>query len=215
MRSICSIPMAGYDMNRGAERNTGWAASEIIGRNYALFFPPEERANGEPQTELADATTTGRVRTEGWRVRQDGTRFWAVVTLTAMYSPQGEHIGFAKVTRDLSDRREKEVALRAAVEDAQAAVEAARIANAAKSEFPANMSHELRTPLNAILGFSDLMISGVAGELTEKALEYAGHINGSGHHLLALINDILEFAKIDANAMTLNFEDKDIGADRT
>lgn len=115
-------------------------------------------------------------------------------------------IGFVKVTRDLSDRREKEDALNEAVESAKQAMEAARVADAAKSEFLANMSHELRTPLNAIIGFSEMLISEVSGPLGDKNREYAGHIHGSGHHLLSLINDLLDFAKIDANALKLDLK---------
>lgn len=189
--------------NSGAERTKGYQASEIIGRNYSCFFPREAIRAGDPQKELADAKATGRVRAEGLRVRKDGTKFWAVVTLTAVRNKTGEIIGFSKVTRDLSDRREQEAALRAAMEEAKAA-------NAIKSEFLANMSHELRTPLNAIIGFSEIMISEVSGQMTNKNREYAGHIHGSGHHLLSLINDLLDFAKLDANAMTLSLEDLDV-----
>jgi PAS domain S-box-containing protein len=189
--------------NSGAERNKGYKSSEIIGRNYSCFFPREAIRAGDPQKELADAKATGRVRTEGWRVRKDGAKFWAVITLTAVRDKSGELIGFAKVTRDLSDRREQETALRDAMEEA-------KTANATKSEFLANMSHELRTPLNAIIGFSEMMISEISGPLTKKNQEYAGHIHGSGHHLLSLINDLLDFAKLDANAMTLALEDLDV-----
>ena len=192
--------------NKGAQRNKGYSADEIIGQNYARFFPPSARAAGDPQKELEEATRTGRVRTEGWRLRKDGTQFWAVVTLTAMRDANGKLIGFVKVTRDLSDRREKEDALNEAVESAKQAMEAARVADAAKSEFLANMSHELRTPLNAIIGFSEMLISEVSGPLGDKNREYAGHIHGSGHHLLSLINDLLDFAKIDANALKLDLK---------
>lgn len=210
-----AIYMLGVDgtvlsWNKGAQRNKGYTADEIIGQNYACFFPPEARAAGAPQDELKEAAKTGRVRTEGWRIRKDGTRFWAVITLTAMRDAQGNLIGFAKVTRDLSDRREKEVALVDAVEHAKEAMEVARVADATKSEFLANMSHELRTPLNAIIGFSEMLISEVSGPLGDKNKEYAHHIHGSGHHLLSLINDLLDFAKIDANAMKLDLQMEDL-----
>jgi len=85
--------------------------------------------------------------------------------------------------------------------------EAAQAANRAKSEFLANMSHELRTPLNAIIGFSEVLVAGQAGELSEKQQEYCGEINTSGLHLLALINDILDLSKIEAGKMTLDLEE--------
>ncbi len=189
--------------NSGADRTTGYTASEIIGRNYSCLFPRQAIRTRDPEKELADARATGRVRIEGWRVRKDGTKFWAVHTLTAVRDKSGELIGFATVTRDLSDRREQELALRDAMEEA-------KVANATKSEFLANMSHELRTPLNAILGFSEMMLTEVSGPLGNKNREYAGHVHSSGHHLLSLINDLLDFSKLDANAMVLDQGNEDI-----
>ena len=90
--------------------------------------------------------------------------------------------------------------------------EAAQAANRAKSDFLANMSHELRTPLNAIIGFSEVLETGQAGELSEKQKEYSGEIRTSGLHLLALINDILDMSKIEAGKMTLELERVDLAA---
>ncbi|HWS01956.1 MAG TPA: histidine kinase dimerization/phospho-acceptor domain-containing protein, partial [Gammaproteobacteria bacterium] len=90
---------------------------------------------------------------EGWRVRKDGSTFWANVVFTTIRDPAGNARGFAKLTRDLTERRQVEEAL-------TAAKGAAEKANLAKSDFLSSMSHELRTPLNAILGFAQLMASG-------------------------------------------------------
>jgi len=101
-------------------------------------------------------------------------------------------------------------ALRRNQETLIAAKDAAEAANRAKSEFLANMSHELRTPLNAIIGFSTIMQKGMFGQLNEKYAEYAGMVCDSGTHLLAIINDILDLAKADSNALELREEDIDI-----
>ncbi|MBN1203452.1 MAG: PAS domain S-box protein [Myxococcaceae bacterium] len=94
--------------NPGAERIKGWRAEEVLGRPNALFYTPESVAAGEPERDLARAERDGRLRTEGWGVRKDGTRFWAEVIYTALRSENGELKGFAKVTRDVTERRRTE-----------------------------------------------------------------------------------------------------------
>jgi PAS domain S-box-containing protein len=98
--------------NVGAERSKGYKAEEILGQNYSIFFPPEDVAAGLPADEMATAARLGRFETEAWRVRKDGTRFWALITLTAIRDPRGELRGFAKVTRDLTAQKAAEAALR-------------------------------------------------------------------------------------------------------
>ncbi|WP_235516590.1 PAS domain S-box protein [Caballeronia cordobensis] len=90
--------------NNGAKRIKGYDAQDIVGRHFSVFYPPEDIAAGKPQKELAAAAHTGRVEDEGWRVRRDSTRFWANVVITALRDAQGALIGFAKVTRDMTDR---------------------------------------------------------------------------------------------------------------
>jgi PAS domain S-box-containing protein len=91
--------------NRGARRIKGYDLGEIIGRHFSTFYTEEDRRNGVPQQALATASQTGRFEAEGWRVRKDGTRFWASVVINAISNPDGEILGFAKVTRDLTERR--------------------------------------------------------------------------------------------------------------
>jgi PAS domain S-box-containing protein len=98
--------------NAGAERIKGYTADEIVGRHFSLFYPAEALARGWPQHELEEATRQGRFEDEGWRIRKDGTRFWANVVITAMRRPDGTLRGFSKITRDLSERREYEERLR-------------------------------------------------------------------------------------------------------
>ena len=113
--------------NQGAERSKGWAAHEIIGKSYAVFFSPEDRAAGLPQRLLAAAVRDGSKEVSGWRVRKDGTRFFASAFLTALRTPSGELRGFAKITRDLTERLQAEdyerrlIAERAGREAAEAA----------------------------------------------------------------------------------------------
>ena len=98
--------------NPGAERIKGYKAAEIIGEHFSRFYTEEDRAQGQPEIALAAAAAEGRCEREGWRVRKDGTRFWAHVIIDAIHDPSGQLIGFAKITRDLTERREAEAALR-------------------------------------------------------------------------------------------------------
>ncbi|HZK78705.1 MAG TPA: PAS domain S-box protein, partial [Gemmatimonadaceae bacterium] len=221
--------------NEGAQRIKGYTADEIIGKHFSIFYPPEDAA--KPAHELEVAANTGKHEEEGWRVRKDGSKFWASVVITAVRDARGELAGFAKVTRDLTERR---AAYERALADARriAAEEAARTAaeqraqelrslseqlreqaaelerqradaeaaNRVKSEFLAAMSHELRTPLNAIGGYAQLMQLGLSGPVTEAQLQQLERVQRSQQHLLHVINDILNFSRIEAGQITYDIE---------
>jgi PAS domain S-box-containing protein len=223
--------------NPGAQRFKGYTASEIIGQHFSVFYPPEDIQSRKPEIELEIAQSVGRLEDEGWRVRKDGTQFWANVVITALRNADGELVGFAKVTRDLTKRRAAE---RQAIEDARriAGEEALRraaelrtveladlldrsrqqaeeievrrreadVANRTKTDFLAAMSHELRTPLNAIAGYVQLLMLGVRGPLTDEQRSDLGRIQRSQQHLLSLINDILNFSRLEAGAVTYDLQ---------
>jgi PAS domain S-box-containing protein len=98
--------------NPGAERIKGYKADEIIGRHFRIFYPPDEIANRKPERELKDAITNGHFEDEGWRLRKDGSRFWANVIITAVRGRDDQLLGFGKVTRDLTERRNAEERMR-------------------------------------------------------------------------------------------------------
>jgi len=98
--------------NAGAQRFKGYTAAEIIGRHFSMFYTPEDRQAGIPEIALKTAEQEGRFEREGWRVRKDGSRFWANVVIDAIRAPSGELLGYAKITRDLTERRAAEEALR-------------------------------------------------------------------------------------------------------
>ena len=186
--------------NAGAARLKGYKPEEIIGRHFSVFYPPEDVS--KTTWELDVAARDGRFEDEGWRIRKDGTRFWANVIITALFDKTGTLVGFAKVTRDLTERKASE---ERAVRDA-ARLAAAEASSRTKSEFLATMSHELRTPLNAIGGYADLLDMGVAGAITEEQRVYVARIRNSQQHLLAIINDLLNYSRSEAGQVVYELD---------
>jgi PAS domain S-box-containing protein len=180
--------------NEGAQRIKGYTEEEIVGKHFSVFLPKADVEKGKPAYELSVASKEGRFEDEGWRIRRDGTRFWANVIITAVRNEKGELIGFAKVTRDLTERRATQ---ERALTEARRATEA-EVANRTKSEFLAAMSHELRTPLNAIGGYAELIAMGIGGSITEQQHDYISRIRASQQHLLGIITDLLNFSRIEA-----------------
>jgi PAS domain S-box-containing protein len=188
--------------NPGARRIKGYEASEIIGKHFSTFYPPDDLAAGKPEWELEVVREVGRYEEEGWRVRKDGTRFWANVVITALRDSEGTLRGFAKVTRDLTERRAAQLQ---AIADARRVAEA-EAANRTKTEFLAAMSHELRTPLNAIGGYADLLAMGLRGPVTEEQVADLDRIRRSQQHLLAIINDLLNFSRLEGGRLSYQIE---------
>jgi PAS domain S-box-containing protein len=180
--------------NPGAQNIKGYSPDEIIGKHFSIFYPQDAVAAGKPAYELEEAVRVGRFEDEGWRVRKDGSRFWANVVITPVLESGGRLVGFAKVTRDLTERKAAESR---AINDAKLLAQS-EAASLAKSEFLTGMSHELRTPLNAIGGYVDLLAIGIKGPLTEQQQEYLDRIRRSQKHLLAIISDLLNFSRIEA-----------------
>src|SRR5256886_9072173 len=112
--------------NEGAFRLKGYTADEIIGRHFSIFYPPEDVARGKTAWELEVAAREGRVEDEGWRIRKDGSRFWANVVITALRDPSGRLVGFGKITRDLTERKKDEDGARQGEGRFRAVVEEAR-----------------------------------------------------------------------------------------
>ena len=165
--------------NLGAQKNKGYEASEIIGQHFSTFYPPEVAATGWPELELRHALRDGRFEDEGWRVRKDGSRFWASVVITALHDASGRHRGFAKVTRDLTERRRV-----TALED-----EGRRVTN-----FLAMLGHELRNPLAPISNALELL----KREKTESAvvLHTRDIIGRQLRQMTRLVDDLLDVGRI-------------------
>lgn len=185
--------------NAGAERISGYVADEVIGRHFSMFYPGET-SGSKPMVELAQATHAGRVEDEDWRVRKDGSRYWANVVITAQRDDTGRLRGFSKVTRDITRRRLIEEQLLRAREESE------RASNA-KSEFLSRMSHELRTPLNAIIGYAQLIQLEQRGGGMVRGTD---HILDAGRHLLGLINEVLDIARIESGNVAMSLDAVDL-----
>ena len=180
--------------NLGAQRIQGYSASEIIGKNFACFYPAESLREGKPARELEITARDGRFEEETWRLRKDGTRFLARVVITAVRDAAGLLLGFGKVTRDITQLKQAEAELRQARDEA---LQASR----AKSEFLANMSHEIRTPMNGVIGMTEVLLETPLPPAQRDAVET---IRFSGQSLLTIINDILDFSKMEAGMLRLD-----------
>lgn len=191
--------------NRGAQRAKGYTDEEILGRHFSIFYTAEDLARDHPEHELEIATRVGRFEEEGWRVRKDGTRFWANVVITAVRDEDGDLIGFGKVTRDLTERKLQEEQERALIREQQARLQA-ESTSSAKTQFLTTMSHELRTPLNAIIGYVDLLEIGVHGSLTPEQANSLQRVRNSSKHLLGLINDVLNIARVERGTVDYKIE---------
>lgn len=200
--------------NAGAQRTKGYAADEIIGKHFRVFYPPHQQDIRHPEHELQLALRDGRYEEEGWRVRKDGTQFWANVVITAVFNPAGEHIGFAKVTRDNSERRRLEeeredAALALAEANTELASLNERLQRAAdeQAEFLAVTAHELRTPVSVLAGAAELLGKHWEDLTEEEREEQLGAMGSSTTRLRRLLADLLTASRLEASALELRTDD--------
>jgi PAS domain S-box-containing protein len=177
--------------NIGAERIKRYRADDIIGRHFSVFYPDDDVRAGKCEMELEVAARDGRFEDEGWRLRSDGTPFWANVLITAIRNDAGTLVGFAKVTRDLTERKRNE--------DERAARLAAEQANRAKDEFLAVLGHELRNPLAPIV--TALQLIKLRGD-TPSPREVRV-LERQVQQLMHLVDDLLDISRIARGKLEL------------
>jgi PAS domain S-box-containing protein len=177
--------------NPGAERIKGYKAAEIIGSHFSRFYPDDDVRAGKCEYELEVAAREGRFEDEDWRVRKDGSRFWANVVISAVRDDLGNLVGYSKVTRDLSERRR--------MEEETAARKAAEQASRTKDEFLAMLGHELRNPLAPIV--SAIQLLKLRGDKS-SAREYQV-LERQVKQMVRLVDDLLDVSRISRGKIEL------------
>lgn len=185
--------------NEGAQRLKGYKANEIIGKHFSAFYPEDLKSIKHPENELEIAKKEGSYEEEGWRIRKDGSSFWANVVITAIYD-QDELVGFTKVTRDLTERREAEKIRDAASRVLVETNEELQRALDVKSRFLSTISHEVRTPMSGIIGMTELL---TLQDLGESNNQLVNNIFQSSKRLLQLLNDMLDTARMESGKLTI------------
>jgi PAS domain S-box-containing protein len=189
--------------NEGAERIKGYRAEEIIGQHFSKFYPQEAIDSDFPAEELKLACQYGRFEDEGWRIRKDGSQFWANVIITPVLDEHEQLIGYAKVTRDLTERKKIEDSLRQNDAKHQALVETLKkqttqleTMNRELEAFSYSVSHDLRAPLRSMDGYSQALLEDYGDRLDQSGQYYLQRIRANSQHMAKLIDDLLNLAYV-------------------
>ncbi|TIC86583.1 HAMP domain-containing sensor histidine kinase [Nocardioides sp. GY 10127] len=173
--------------NAGAALVKGYDAAEIVGRSFHAFYTAEQLADGTPERLLATARRDGRVEDLGWRVRRDGSQFWADVVITALHDEDGVLTGFIKVTRDLSEQRRMQHA---------------------REIFISGLGHDFRSPLTSIEGYAQLLCT----DLEDPALvDFAQRIRANAVRIMSMVDQLVEQAKLHSGTVEVHVEPVELG----
>lgn len=194
--------------NIGAEKIKGYKAEQIIGKSFSTFYTEEDRKNNLPQKLLQIAREKGKAIQEGWRVRKDGTLFWASVVITAVHNKQNEVIGFSKVTHDLTEKKKADDRLRLnALELEQKNIELEQM-NKELQSFAYISSHDLQEPLRKIQTFATQIIEKESDNLSDVGKDKFQRMQNAAKRMQTLINDLLSYSR--TNVQERIFEKTDL-----
>ena len=194
--------------NFGAEKIKGYKAEEIIGKDFSTFYTKEDRESGLPQKLLNLAISKGKATQEGWRVRKDGTHFWASVVITAVHNKKNQVIGFSKVTHDLTEKKKADDKLKLnALELEQKNTELQKM-NQELQSFAYISSHDLQEPLRKIQTFASLIMDKEFENLSDSGKDKFQRMQNAAQRMQTLINDLLSYSR--TNVQERVFEKTDL-----
>jgi PAS domain S-box-containing protein len=182
--------------NSGAQRLKGYSAEEIIGQHVERLYLREDVERGKLAEELRRAAAEGHVDDEGWRVRKDGSRFWAEIVTTALRGADGELIGFVKIDKDISSRRAAEEQIHELNSQLTQRVDELGSVNRELEAFSYSVSHDLRAPLRHMDGFAHILKEEHSANMVPEAMRYLDRILEAATHMGLLIDDLLNLAQI-------------------
>ncbi|MBK0403462.1 PAS domain S-box protein [Adhaeribacter sp. BT258] len=178
--------------NKGAEKIKGYKASEIVGRHFSTFYTPDDQATQKPQRLLEKAIKNGRAQDEGWRVRKNGSHFWANVTITTLHNDDGEITGFSKVTRDLTELKKAQATL--------LNMQRIEARNDELEQLTYITSHDLQEPLRNISSFIDVFREDYSQKLDDTGTEMLQFIKAATARMSDLINGLLDYGRLGRNS---------------
>jgi len=181
--------------NKGAEAVNGYAAHEVIGKHISIFYTDEDKESQYAATALSKAKQLGSFKDEGWRVKKDGTFFWADVTFTSLHDDLGELKGFSKISRDITDQKNAEDEIRFLNKKLEKNVKLLETANNELDAFTYSVSHDLRAPLRAIHGYTKILEEEFSGKLSEEAKHLMEGVMNNAKKMGQLIDDLLTLSR--------------------
>ncbi len=183
--------------NEGAERIKGYRADEIIGQHFSRFYSPEDISDGKPELELEIAARAERAEDEGWRIRKDGSRFFANVVITALRDEAGQLRGFGKITRDITERKKSEEQLMKTIGELNRS-------NDELQQFAYVSSHDLQEPLRMVASYTQLLARRYKGRLDSDADEFIAFAVDGCNRMQGLIQDLLAYSRAGTQGKALS-----------
>lgn len=179
--------------NKGAEKIKGYKEEEIIGKNFRIFYLPEDRQNKLPERLIQQAANVGKALHEGWRLRKDNTRFWGSITITAIHNEAGNVIGFSKVTRDLTEKKTAEDLIQQYLKDLE-------FQNNELEQFAYAAAHDMKEPIRKVQFYNNYILESASEKLSDKEKDYLSRSVNAAFRMKTLIDDLLAYSKMSAQS---------------